>query len=70
MSKLLGEFFINSLMRKNKRNLRNLVSIVNPIVNPHLVRKWASHRKPHVVLTKIVISKFAFFVFFTIINLC
>ena len=57
-------------MRKNKRNLRNLVSIVNPIVSLLLVLRWGSRRKLLVAHTKIVTSKFAFFVFFTIINLC
>ncbi len=57
-------------MRKNKRNLRNLASIVNLIVNQLPAQRWGSLRKLPVDLTKIVTSKFAFFRFFIILNSC
>lgn len=47
-------------MRKNKRILRNLASIVNHIVVKHLVVRWDSHRRHLVALTKIVINNFIF----------
>jgi len=57
-------------MKKNKRNLRRKESIVNRIVNPHPVLKWDSPKKLPVDLTKIVISKFAFYKLFPILLLC
>ena len=57
-------------MRKRKKNLRNLVSTVSHIVNQLLVLKWDLLRKLHAGHTKIVISKFAFQFFFTIIIKC
>jgi len=57
-------------MKRNQVNLRNLASIVNLIVNLHLVIRWVLHRKLLVDHTKIVINKFAFLIFFLILLIC
>jgi hypothetical protein len=56
----LEEYFINTFKRRNKTSIRNLVNIVNPIVNPLPVKKWGLHKKHLVVHIKIVTNKFAF----------
>ena len=45
-------------MRKNKENIRNLVSIVNYTANQLHAKIWGSHRKLRVDLIKIVINNF------------
>jgi hypothetical protein len=66
----LEEFFTNTWTRKNKRNLRNLGSIVNLIVNQLHVVRWDLLKRRHVDHTKIVISKFAFLIFLIILLIC
>ena len=55
-------------MRRNKKNIRNLASIVNPIANQLHAKIWGSHRKLRVDLIKIVTSNLPFGFFLLSLN--
>jgi len=57
---LLEGFFRLGKKKPTKKNIRNLVSTVNPIVNPLHVQRWDSHKRHLVVRTKIVINNLPF----------
>lgn len=59
MSKFV-EFFMFTLMKGNRENIRNLVNIVNLIVYRHLVKKWDLPKRRPADHIKIVINNLLF----------
>jgi len=70
LNRLLEGHYTTILKKESKVNSKNRESIVNHIVNRLLVIKWDSLKRHLVDPTKIVISKFAFGLFFTIFAIC